>query len=109
MPPFRGRVTASRSTHLSLDYFDEIGPPTRLLLGHLLEVDYVPMMRMRRAVVDFLAAEVGVDSFGVPRILVNQLVHERDGVGNATLVGVVEREPHPKDDSALKTFVGVPG
>ena len=51
-------------------------------------------MRMRRAVIDLFATEVGKDVLEVSRVLSNQVIHQRERTGHALLVGVVEREAH---------------
>ena len=64
-------------------------------------------MRVRRAGVDLLAADVREDALAVARVRFDQPMHLRQGVGDALLVRVVEGEAHSEDDAPLEALAGV--
>ena len=105
-----GRPVVAVSLRLDplLDEGHQVGPTLpRLLLAHVLEIDYVAVLGVGRAVVDLLAADVGEDALGVARVLLDQPVHLGERRRALRNVLVVEGEAHAEHDAALKALVGV--
>src|SRR5688500_8456157 len=61
-------------------------------------------MRVRRAVINLLPADVREDSLRVTRVARYLFEHQRDRVSDAFFVRVVEGKPHSQHDAALETL-----
>ena len=65
------------------------------------------MMRVRWACVDFFAANVWENSFGVLWVLLDQSMHLGNGRCGPFCVGIVKREPHAENNAPLKALGSV--
>jgi hypothetical protein len=61
-------MRSSRTPYFAFDDCHEIRPLSCVFFAHLAEIDDIPVVRMCRAVVHLLAADVREDAFGVPLV-----------------------------------------
>ena len=118
LPPYAGPPSMTRLAlacryqslrpHLLLNNLQEVWPPIpALLLAPHAEVDDVAVMRVRRAGVHLLAADVGEDHLPVPGVPLDQPAHLGQRCRHFLPFGVVEGEADAEHVAADEALTGV--